>query len=52
MPAAALVSAIATATLTGLLGCATLGLGGALDVVIGLVAGSITGWAYARPRAA
>lgn len=39
-------AAIATATLTGLLGCATMGLGGAVGVVVGLVAGSITGWAF------
>jgi hypothetical protein len=46
-------AAIATASLTGLLGCATMGLGGALGVVIGLVAGGITGWAFAHgPRAA
>lgn len=46
-------AAIATATLTGLLGCATMGLGGALGVVIGLVAGGITGWVFAhRPREA
>lgn len=45
-------AAITTAALTGLLGCATLGLGGALGVVTGLVAGGVTGWTYARPRAA
>ncbi len=46
-------AAIATAALTGLLGCATMGLAGALGVVIGLVAGGITGWAFAHgPRAA
>jgi len=38
------VSAIATAALTGLLGCATVGLGGAIGVVFGLVAGGVTGW--------
>lgn len=46
-------AAIVTATLTGLLGCATMGFAGALGVVIGLVAGGITGWAFAHgPRAA
>lgn len=46
-------AAIATAALTGLLGCATLGFGGALGVVVGLVAGGATGWAFARgPRTA
>ena len=39
------VSAIATAVLTGLLGCGTVGLFGAAGVVIGLVAGGVTGWA-------
>jgi len=38
------VSAIATASLTGLLGCGTVGLGGAIGVVFGLVAGGVTGW--------
>lgn len=38
------VSAIATAALTGLLGCATVGLFGAIGVVVGLVAGGVTGW--------
>jgi len=45
------VSAIATAALTGLLGCATVGLGGAIGVVFGLVAGGVTGWVV-RGRAA
>ena len=40
-------AAIATAALTGLLGCGTIGLGGALGVVVGLVAGGITGWIMA-----
>jgi hypothetical protein len=43
--------AIATAALTGLLGCGTTGLGGALGVVIGLVAGGITGWIVATRAA-
>jgi hypothetical protein len=41
------IAAIATAALTGLLGCGTIGLGGALGVVVGLVAGGITGWIMA-----
>lgn len=41
------LAAIATAALTGLLGCGTIGLGGALGVVVGLVAGGITGWIMA-----
>lgn len=41
-------AAIATAALTGLLGCATMGLGGALGVVTGLVAGGATGWVFAH----
>jgi len=43
--------ALATAVCTGLLGCATTGLGGALGVAIGLVAGSATGWALGRRAA-
>ncbi len=43
-------AAVVTATLTGLLGCGTIGLGGAVGVVVGLVAGAITGWVAAgRP---
>ena len=46
-------AAITTAALTGLLGCATMGLSGALGVVVGLVAGGVTGWAFAHgPKAA
>jgi hypothetical protein len=41
------IAAIASAALTGLLGCGTTGLGGALGVVIGLVAGGVTGWSVA-----
>lgn len=41
------IAAIACAALTGLLGCGTTGLGGALGVVIGLVAGGVTGWVVA-----
>lgn len=40
-------AAIATAALTGMLGCGTTGLGGAAGVVIGLVAGGVTGWVVA-----
>jgi len=39
--------ALATAALTGLLGCGTTGLGGTLGVVIGLAAGGVTGWVVA-----
>ncbi len=45
-------SAIATAILTGLLGCATTGFAGALGIVVGLVAGSVTGWVMLYPRRA
>lgn len=41
------IAAIATAALTGLLGCGTTGLGGAIGVVVGLVAGGVTGWVVA-----
>ena len=41
------LAAIATAACTGLLGCGTTGLGGALGVVVGLVGGGITGWIVA-----
>jgi hypothetical protein len=41
------VAAIAAATLTGLLGCGTTGLGGALGIAIGVVAGGVTGWVFA-----
>ena len=37
-------AAIATAALSGLLGCGTTGLGGATGVVVGLVAGGVAGW--------
>jgi hypothetical protein len=37
-------SALATAALTGLLGCGTVGLAGAIGVVMGLAAGGLTGW--------
>ena len=40
--------AIASALLAGLLGCGTTGVGGALGIVIGLVAGGVTGWVFAR----
>jgi len=41
------IAAIACAALTGLLGCGTTGLGGVIGVVIGLVAGGVTGWVVA-----
>lgn len=40
-------AALAVALLTGLLGCATMGIGGAIGVVIGLCAGGVTGWVVA-----
>jgi hypothetical protein len=43
--------ALASAIATGLLGCSTTGLGGAAGIVIGLVAGSVTGW-FVAGRAA
>jgi hypothetical protein len=43
--------ALAGALLTGLLGCGTVGFGGALGVVIGLVAGGVTGWVVASRAA-
>lgn len=45
------IAAITSAALTGLLGCGTIGLGGAAGVVIGLVAGGAAGW-IAATRAA
>ncbi|HSR98832.1 MAG TPA: hypothetical protein VLM79_17365 [Kofleriaceae bacterium] len=45
------VAAIAAAALTGLLGCGTIGLGGALGIVVGLVAGGLTGWVVAARSA-
>ena len=41
------LAAIATASLGGLLGCGTTGLGGATGVVVGLVAGGVAGWIVA-----
>ena len=38
------VAAIASAAATGLLGCTTTGWAGALGIVVGLVAGGVTGW--------
>lgn len=38
------LGALSTALLTGLLGCGTVGFGGALGVAIGLAAGGVTGW--------
>lgn len=45
------VAAVAAALLTGLLGCGAMGVGGALGVGVGLVAGSLTGWAVASRAA-
>lgn len=45
------LAAVASALLTGLLGCGAMGIGGALGVVVGLVAGSLTGWAIASRAA-
>jgi hypothetical protein len=45
--------AIASALLTGLLGCGTVGMAGAAGIVVGLVAGGVTGWVVAsRPQSA
>lgn len=38
------LAAFATAAATGLLGCGTTGLAGAVGVVVGLAAGGVTGW--------
>ena len=46
------LGAIASAALTGLLACSTTGMGGAVGVVIGLVAGGVTGWVVAGRTAA
>lgn len=43
--------AIASALLTGLLGCGTVGFAGAVGVAIGLVAGGVTGWVVASRTA-
>jgi hypothetical protein len=45
------MAAVAGALLTGLLGCGTTGFGGALGIVAGLLAGSLTGWAVATRTA-
>ena len=44
-------AAIASAALTGLLGCGTTGLGGAIGVIAWLVAGGVTGWIVAARTA-
>jgi hypothetical protein len=46
------LAAIGSAALTGALACGTTGLGGAIGVVIGLVAGGVTGWAMGGRTAA
>jgi len=51
MPRRYAIAAITTAALTGLLGCGTIGLGGAVGVVLSLVAGGVTGWAWAARTA-
>lgn len=38
------LGAVATAMLTGLLGCGTVGFAGAVGVAVGVVAGGVTGW--------
>ena len=43
--------ALAAAILTGLLGCATTGLGGAVGIVAGMVAGGAAGWVVGRRAA-
>lgn len=45
-------AAVGAAMLTGLLGCATTGFAGALGIVGGLLAGSVTGWVMLYPRRA
>jgi hypothetical protein len=45
------IAAVASALLTGLLGCGAMGYGGALGVIAGLIAGSLTGWAVATRAA-
>ncbi len=40
-------AAIGSAVATGLLACSTTGLGGAVGIVVGLVAGGVTGWIVA-----
>jgi hypothetical protein len=39
------LAAVASAMLTGLLGCMTVGFAGALGIAVGFVAGGIAGWA-------
>jgi len=41
------LGAVSAAALTGLLACATTGLGGATGIVVGLLAGGVTGWVVA-----
>lgn len=45
------MGAFAGALFTGLLGCGTTGYGGAVGIVVGLLAGSVTGWVVARRTA-
>jgi hypothetical protein len=51
MPSRFAGAAMATAILTGALGCGTTGLGGAIGIAVGLVAGGVTGWASAQRTA-
>jgi hypothetical protein len=46
-PARFAAAAAISATFTGLIGCGTTGFGGALGIVVGLVAGGLTGWIVA-----
>lgn len=41
------LAAVATASLAGLLGCGTTGLAGGVGVVLGVIAGGVTGWVTA-----
>jgi hypothetical protein len=41
------LAAVASAAATGLLACTTTGISGALGIVVGLVAGGVTGWIVA-----
>jgi hypothetical protein len=47
LPSRFAAGALACAALTGLLGCATTGFGGAVGIVIGIAAGGATGWLVA-----
>lgn len=51
LPRRFVLAAVAGALLTGLLGCGTTGYGGALGIVAGLLAGSVTGFTVATRAA-